>query len=94
MFLACFVSYSGSVLVPLTWKFPVAVCASVSGLSAADGDGVIALGYDGLAGFRDHAQVARLQLEMDLLRCARGEVHALESAQRTDWSAGSVGKLR
>ena len=55
------------------------------GLSAADEDGVIPFCYHGFTSFCDHAEIAILQIEMNLLGCARREVNALESAERAEW---------
>ena len=60
-------------------------------LAAADRDGIIAFSDDRLAGFGDHAQVARLQIELHLLRRARFEMNALESAQRRCGAPGTLG---
>ncbi len=46
-------------------------------LTSADADGVIALSNDGIAIFRHHLKIARLQIEMDLLARARIEMDAL-----------------
>src|SRR5580658_9845539 len=51
------------------------------GLTSADADRVITLRNDRIAIFRDHAQIARLQVEMNLLACARFEMDALKTAQ-------------
>src|SRR5580698_193369 len=51
------------------------------GLTTADADRVIALSNDWIAIFRDHAQIARFQVEMDLLTRAWIEMNARKSSQ-------------
>ena len=62
-------------------------------MSAAYGDFVLALGYDGLASFGDHAQIAGVQVEVEGLGCAGVEVDALEAAQGAERSAGNLGEF-
>src|ERR1700722_7575345 len=62
-------------------------------LAAADGDDVIALSNDGLARFRDHAEIAIFQVEMDFLRSSRGKMNALESTQRLYRGPRHAGKF-
>src|SRR5580704_2370113 len=50
-------------------------------LATADADGVIALSNDGIAILHHHLKIARLQIEMHFLACARIEMNALEAAQ-------------
>ena len=52
-----------------------------SRLSAADRERVVAFGNDGIAGFGHHAHIARVQLELHSLLCARLQMNALESAE-------------
>src|ERR1035438_10264533 len=63
-------------------------------LAAADREGVLALGDDRLSGFRDHAQVARLKLEAQLLRGACFQMNPLEAAQCTERRARYLGKFK
>ena len=50
-------------------------------LTTADADAVVSAGDDGMAVLGHHAQAAVLQLEVNLLACARIEMNALESAE-------------
>ncbi len=50
-------------------------------LASSDADGVIPGGNDGTAKLRDHAQIAVLKLEVNLLACARFEMDALKSTK-------------
>src|SRR5256885_16654051 len=59
-------------------------------LSPADRNRIFPLGDDRFSGVVHHAQVAVFQLELNLLRFARLQVHALESAQRTQWRSGGI----
>lgn len=52
------------------------------GLAAADADGVIAAGNDRLPGLGHHAQVAILQVEVNLLACSGFEVDSLKFPQK------------
>lgn len=60
---------------------------SGTGLTPADGDGVVATRDDRLAHVGDHAEIAIFQLEMNLLARARIEVNALEATQRKEGRA-------
>src|SRR5438046_2949763 len=59
-------------------------------LSPADRNRILPLGDDRFSGVAHHAQVAVFQLELNLLRFARLQVHALESAQRTQWRSWDI----
>src|SRR5580658_5336675 len=63
------------------------------GLTSADADGVITLRNDRIAIFRDHAQIARLQVEMDLLARAQFEMDASKAAQSNARSSLDLGEL-
>jgi len=63
------------------------------GLTAANEDRVLAFGDDGFAGIGDHAQVARMQVEVDSLRCAGVKVDALEAAQSAQRGARNLGEF-
>src|SRR3974390_461620 len=56
-------------------------------LTATDRQRVLAFSDDRFASFSDHAQVAILQFEPHILGLARLQMHALESAQSTQWRA-------
>ena len=51
------------------------------GLASTDADRVVPLRDDWIAILSHHAQIARLQLEMNLLACAWIEMNAFKSAQ-------------
>ena len=51
------------------------------GLASADADRVVPLRDDRIAVLRHHAQITRLQIEMNLLACAGVEMNALKSTQ-------------
>ena len=63
------------------------------GLSSADADRVIPLRDDWIAILRHHAQVARLQLEMDMLACTSFEMDALEPTQSDARGSLDIGKF-
>src|ERR1700753_726321 len=63
------------------------------GLAAADADRVVPLSDDRIAVFRHHPQIARLQLEMELLTRASFEMDALETAESDARSTPDFGKL-
>src|SRR5580658_5762852 len=50
------------------------------GLPSADADRVITLRNDRISFLRNHAEVARLQIEVHFLACARFEMDALKAA--------------
>ena len=54
------------------------------GLATADADRVIPLRDDRIAILRHHAQIARLQIEVNFLACAGIEMNALKSTQSYD----------
>jgi len=63
-------------------------------LAAAYGDYILALGNDGLSGFSHDAEVAWLQVEMQLLRGTGFEVDTLEGAQCRVGRAGHMGEFQ
>src|SRR5690349_2903481 len=65
-----------------------------AGLTSADGDCVLALRDHDVSRLGDHADVAAIQTELDLLTGARLEVNALKSAQRANRCSGRVGKTQ
>ena len=79
--------YSGKFIVPLMLKVPAAAAAPVPGWPPP----MLILYWPsamiGSPASRDHAQVARLQIEVDRLRCAGFEMDALEPAQGAQRSA-------
>ena len=62
-------------------EFAGATRRSGIGLSAADADRVVPLRDDRIAILGHHAQITRLQIEVNLLACAWFEMNALKSAQ-------------
>ena len=62
-------------------------------LTSSDGDGVITLSDDRISFLSYHAQIARLQLEVNLLACAGIKMNALEAAKSDARRAFNGGKL-
>lgn len=56
-------------------------------LAAPDAEGVLTASDDGLTRLGDHAQIAILQFEGNLLALARFEMNPLESAKSDPWRA-------
>jgi hypothetical protein len=64
------------------------------GLPTTDAEGVIPLSDDRIAILGHHAQITRLQIEVNLLRSAGLEMNALKSAKSTRGAPFSSGNLR
>ena len=64
------------------------------GLPTTDAECVIPLDDDRIAILGHHAQIARLQIEVNLLRSAGLEMNALKSAKSTRGAPFSSGNLR
>lgn len=86
----------------LLWQRVLAVNMEVAtyarysgiGLPTTDAECVIPLSDDRIAILGHHAQIARLQIEVNLLRSAGLEMNALKSAKSTRGAPFSSGNLR
>ena len=85
--------HSGSFFPSFTWNFPLTIWRRRLRLSAADGDRVIAFRNDRLTRLRHHAQIARLQFELHLLRRPGSRCTRSKPRSARNGAPGSFGKL-